>query len=197
MMRLILALIITLANSSWVLAAQWRRADESVAKEVVNCLIDSWLRNPSYLGARNRYEIVITIKNIEEFRTPREHEVLRSGRRYEGMTFCVKGKQRDHYSKLLRNGGLVLTNGKPVAEDGEVRGMAYGIMDVYRRGNSLAIYVQSGGHFRKPIKGGGECIYDATSGASRLHFKNRSQTLAFAGSAHLWVADVGLPLCWE
>lgn len=192
-------LVAALAMVSFVTAAraeEWRKADLATSKEVINCLIGAWLRSSSdrrYF--KTRYDIVLQVVSIDEYRIPDSNEEKRFKKVKQPAGFCVKGKQRDFHALLMKDKMLTISNGRPVAEGGEVRGYTYGIMDVYQRGSELAIYVQSGGYFRRPKKGGGDCIYDATTGATRLHMRNRQHTIVPYGETDLWVADVGLPTC--
>lgn len=192
-------LLIALATILCVTSAQaeeWRKADEALSKHVINCLIEAWLRSSSdrrYF--KTRYDIVLQVVSHEEYRVPSARESAHFRKERNVRSFCVKGKQRDFYALLTTDKLLTISNGRPVAEDGEVRGYTYGIMDVYQRGNELAIYVQEGGYFRRPKKSGGDCIYDATMAAHRVHMRELQHTIAAFGETDLWIADVGMPMC--
>ena len=195
MLRIFLATILVWISVSASNADTWQMADDALAKQVINCLIDGWLRKTDYRTSTVRYDIVLTIKSIEQFRVPTLKQDRRMRKKSFEPPFCKKGGQRDYHSLLLKGGRLVLTNGRPLANDGEVRGFAYGLMDVYRNGYRLAIYLQSGPYFRKPKKGGGDCEYDATFSGYRLYLGNRSQSIVSIGATDLWIADVGMPNC--
>jgi hypothetical protein len=152
------------------------------------------MRDADYGGQAIRRELHIQVVKFREHEVPHDGERGTSGSR-EQPFFCVRGKQVDYYSRLFRDGELVLMNGKPVKPDGEILGYAYGVMPAYKKGRLLAIYVQSGSWSSRKTHDGKDCIYDATSGASRNFFRDKSNSLSFVGATEIWVADVLLPKC--
>jgi hypothetical protein len=185
-------IILSIALAGGTRAEPWRAAAADEAREVVNCIISTFLK-PEFFRAERREEIVVRYISENNADFPMKPERL-SADGAPGF-YCARGLPHDYFPHFSKEGEIVLSNGKREPDDGIVKGMRYWIGPIMTNGRFYFLEVGGGSRSWKKTGPDTECEYLGDPTGEHYLLERQNGVILFVGKKYSSIAQTIVPYC--